>query len=147
MPHFSLTQSPVGPLIHVYIGVSAPRLLALQKAGQEIPNAPLVKALVDTGASHCVVDSTIPALLGLSPRRIAQTITPSTGAVPHKCLTYDVSIHVPLGAATALFSKTAWEVTSLELKHQGFEMILGRDIMADGLLVYDGKTGIFTMAF
>jgi predicted aspartyl protease len=107
----------------------------------------LVKALVDTGASHTAVDPSVLAPLGLSPRRIAKTITPTTGATPAKCLTYDVSIHVPLGTATALFSKHAWEVSCLELKHQGFEALLGRDVLADGILFYDGKAGTFTMAF
>lgn len=85
--------------------------------------------------------------LQLSPRRIAKTITPSTGATPHKCYTYDVSIHVPMGTATSLFSKHAWEVSGLELKHQGFDMLLGRDILSSGLLFFDGKTKMFALAF
>jgi predicted aspartyl protease len=147
MPHFTLSHSPIGPLIHAFIGVSEPRHGALVKAKLPVPQAILVKALVDTGASHTVVDPSVLTPLGLSPRRIAKTITPTTGATPAKCLTYDVSIHVPLGTATALFSKNAWEVTCLDLKHQGFEVLLGRDILADGILFYDGKAGTFTMAF
>lgn len=81
--------------------------------------------------SHTVVDPTVLKALELDPRRIAQTITPTTGAAPHKCYTYDVSIHVPLGTTSALFSKLAWEVTCLDLKHQGFEVLLGRDILAE----------------
>jgi predicted aspartyl protease len=119
----------------------------MTKAGTPIPPAVAVKALVDTGASHTAVDPTILKSLGLQPRRIAQTITPSTGATPHKCYSYDVSIHIPLGTATALFSKMAWEVTGLDLKHQGFEMLLGRDILAEGILVYDGKAQTFSLAF
>lgn len=147
MPHFTLTYGPIGPLIHAYIGASAPRLGALKKAGIALPPPVVVKALVDTGASHTAVDPTVLQALGLNPRRIAHTITPSTGATPHKCQTYDVSIHVPLGTATALFSKMAWEVTALDLKHQGFEVLLGRDVLSEGLLVYDGKAGTFSMAF
>ena len=137
----------MGPLIHVYIGVSEPRQGALIKAELPVPSPVVVKALVDTGASHTVVDPTVLKSLGLSPRRIAQTITPTTGAVPHQCHTYDVSLHIPLATATALFSKPAWEVTCLDLKHQGFEVLLGRDILAEGMLVYDGKAATFAMAF
>jgi hypothetical protein len=147
MPHFTLTYGPIGPLIHAFIGVSQPRLAALIKVGAPIPPPIVVKALVDTGASHTVVDPTILKGLALSPRRIAKTLTPTTGAAPVKCYTYDVSIHVPLGVATALFSKHAWEVTCLDLKHQGFEVLLGRDVLSEGLLVYDGKAGTFSMAF
>ncbi|MFH1067354.1 MAG: retropepsin-like aspartic protease [bacterium] len=147
MPHFTLNQGPLGPLIDVFIGVSEPRHAALLKAGAVIPSAIVVKALVDTGASHTAVDPNVMTMLGLQPKRTAQTISPTTGVEPHTCHTYDVSIHVPLGTATTLFSKLAWEVTCLKLKHQGFEMLLGRDILADGLLIYDGKAGTFAMAF
>ena len=147
MPHFTLTHGPLGPLIHAFVGVSDPRQGALVKAGLAVPPPLVVKALVDTGASHTAVDPSIMKALGISPRRIAQTITPSTGAKPHKCYSYDVSFHVPLGTVTSLFSKGAWEVTGLELKHQGFEVLLGRDILSEGLLVFDGKAGTFSMAF
>jgi hypothetical protein len=112
-----------------------------------VPTPVVVKALVDTGASHTVVDASILKSLGIEPKRIAKTITPTTGATPHRCHTYDVAIHIPLGTASSLFSKLAWEVTCLELKHQGFEMLLGRDILAEGILIYDGKAGTFSMAF
>jgi hypothetical protein len=147
MPRFTLNHGPLGPLIHVFVGVSEPRHGALLKAGAQVPSPIMVTALVDTGASNTAVDPSVMKSLGLTPRRIAKTITPSTGASPHKCHTYDVSLHVPLGAATALFSKNAWEVTCLELRHQGFEVLLGRDILADGILVYDGKFNTFSMAF
>jgi hypothetical protein len=147
MPHFTLAHGPAGPVINAFVGVSGPRLAALTKAGVPIPNPVLVRALVDTGASHTVVDPTVMKALGLDPRRIAKTITPSTGATPHKCFTYDISFHVPLGTATSLFSKLAWEVSSLELKHQGFEVLLGRDILAEGMLVYDGRANTFALAF
>jgi predicted aspartyl protease len=147
MPHFTLTYGPIGPLIHAYIGISEPRFHALVKAKLPVPQAIIVKALVDTGASNTVVDPTVLQGLGLTPRRIAKTITPTTGTTPHKCFTYDVSIHIPLAAATSLFSKKAWEVSCLDLKHQGFEVLLGRDILAEGMLVYDGRAGTFAMAF
>jgi hypothetical protein len=137
----------VGPLIHAYIGVSTPRQNALVKANLSVPAPIVVKALVDTGASHTVVDPTVLKTLMLTPKRIAKTITPTTGDKPHKCYTYDVSFHIPLGTATSLFSKLAWEVSCLDLKHQGFEVLLGRDILAEGILVYDGKFASFSLAF
>jgi len=147
MPHFTLTYGPGGPLIDAFVGISEPKFKALTSAKQPIPPPVIVKALVDTGASHSAVDPTILKGLQLTPRRIAKTITPSTGATPHKCYTYDVSIHVPMGTATSLFSKMAWEVSGLDLKHQGFDMLLGRDILTSGILVYDGKARTFALAF
>ena len=148
MPHFTLAYGPLGPLIDAFVGVREPRLKALQAANQPLPQPVIIKALVDTGASHSAIDPAIlTTALQLSPRRIAKTITPSTGSTPHKCYTYDVSIHVPMGSATSLFSKMAWEVSGLALRHQGFDMLLGRDILASGILVYDGKARTFALAF
>jgi hypothetical protein len=147
MPHFTLTYGPIGPLIHAYIAVSLPRHNALTKAGLPVPSAVVVKALVDTGASNTVIDPTVVSRLELAPKRIAQTITPTTGTAPHKCFTYDVGLHIPLATQGSFFSKAVWEVTCLELKHQGFEALLGRDLLAETILVFDGRAGTFAMAF
>jgi hypothetical protein len=56
-------------------------------------------------------------------------------------------VHVPLGNATTLFSKKAWKVTCLGLKYQGFEVLLGRDVLLEWIFIYDGKANTFAMAF
>jgi hypothetical protein len=147
MPHFVLSHGPIGPLIDLYIGVSIPRFTALQKGGQTPPTPILGKALVDTGASHTAIDVAIIRTLGISSKRIASLITPSTGAVPHKCHTFDVSIYIPIAQGIAPWSKSAHEVTGAELKHQGFDVLIGRDILAEGIFIYDGKNSVFTLCF
>jgi hypothetical protein len=147
MPHFTLSHGPPGPIIDVFVGVSLPRYNALLKAGQIPPEPKLIKALVDTGASHTAIDPTVIASFDLQSRRIAKTLTPSTGTTPHKCLTYDISIHIPLGSVQSVHALPAWEVSCVELKHQGFDMLLGRDILADAILVFNGKISMFSMAF
>lgn len=146
MPHFLLSHGPLGPIIDLYVGVSAPRLVAIQQAGQTAPTPILAKGLVDTGASHTAVDVSIIDGFGLSAKRLASVITPTTGAKPVKCHTYDVAIYVPIGS-TAPWAKVAHEVTRAELKHQGFEVLIGRDILAESVLIYDGKHNVFTLSF
>ena len=147
MPHFILSHGPLGPLIDLYIGVSSPRFTALQKEGQTPPTPILAKALVDTGASHSAVDVIIIDALGVSAKRIASVITPSTGSVPHKFHTFDVSIYIPITKDVVPWSKGAHEVTRAELKHQGFDVLIGRDILAEGILIYDGRNNLFTLCF
>ena len=60
--------------------------------------------------------------------------------------TYDVGIHVPF-ANQQFHSKNPPTVTSSVLAHQGFVVLLGRDLLADGMLVYDGKHNVFTLGF
>ncbi len=38
-------------------------------------------------------------------------------------------------------------VIESELEVQGFQVLVGRDVLENCLLVYDGQTGIFTLAF
>src|ERR1700738_55909 len=147
MPHFLLNHGQLGPIIDIFVAVSAPRLLVLQQQKIPIPQAVLSKGLVDTGASHSAVDSAIFSTLGLSPRRIAKVVTPSTGITPHTCHTFDVSLHIPIPGATAPWTNPACEVTTADLKHQGFDVLIGRDIHSAALFVYDGKNATFPLCF
>lgn len=147
MPHFVLSHGPLGPLIDLYVAVSTPRYLVLKAQGGALPPPVLAKGLVDTGASHSAVDSDIVTALGLSPKRIAKVVTPSTGATPHKCHTYDVSLHIPISAGNPPWSKHACEVTRADLKHQGFDVLIGRDMLTEAVFIYDGKSSVFTLCF
>jgi hypothetical protein len=59
MPQITIPTSPNGLVISVVVGVSVPRQAALTQAGQRVPDAVPVRALVDTGASCTLIDKTI----------------------------------------------------------------------------------------
>ena len=72
-------------------------------------------------------------------------LTPSTGGQPHTANQYDVSLvlrHPNL-------SLTLWTVAMAEsqLLMQGIQALIGRDVLTNCLLVYDGQVGSFTLAF
>src|SRR5438105_3157608 len=92
MPHFTLGLTSEGPLISMLVGVSAPRMQALQQAGLPIPQAVQLRCLIDTGASSTCLDATAITPLGLTPTGTALIATPSTGGTPHQCDTYDVGV-------------------------------------------------------
>lgn len=145
MPHLALQVAPGGPLIDVLIGVSKARQLALTQAGQSVPSSLQVRALIDTGASCSCIDPSIPKALGLAPTGIVTMLTPSTGGQPHTANQYDVSLvlrHPNL-------SLTLWTVAMAEsqLLMQGIQALIGRDVLTNCLLVYDGQVGSFTLAF
>jgi len=148
MPHFVLPCSPqVGPLINVIVGVSHPRGVFLLSQNQPVPPVQQLRGLLDTGASHTSVDPAVIVPLGLSPRRRAQIITPSTGATPHVALTYDVAVYIPTNDPALTWQAPAMEVSTLPLRNQGLDMLIGRDILSQTLLIYDGRTGTFTLSF
>jgi hypothetical protein len=148
MPHFLLNHGQSGPLIDMWVAVSNLKasVLTAQKAG--IPPPVMVKALVDTGASHTTIDTALVNQLGLSATGIVSMITPSTGNKPVDVFSYDVGLHIPSGTLNNLiWSKPLWIATCADLNHQGFSVLLGRDALAEVLLVYDGRHGTFTMSF
>jgi hypothetical protein len=146
VPHFCLNQSQLGPVFDVWISVSTLRDAALKAANKPVPAPVLVKALIDTGASHTTIDLSLVNQLGLSPGGIVQVITPTTGPIPCDQFTYDVGIYVPLPNG-AVWPIPLWIVSAAELLHQGFSVLYGRDLLTQSTLYYDGANGMFTLTF
>lgn len=77
---------------------------------------------------------------------------PSTGSQPHNADQYDVSLIVPgSGPTQAPLIVNNLPVICAELVlQQGFHALVGRDILAQCLLEYNGATGLtglFTLAY
>ncbi len=144
MPHIARQISANGPILDVVIGVSKPRMAALNQAGFPAPSPLPVRALIDTGATCSAIDPFVLNTLGLSPTGSTQVLTPSTGTTPHVCNLYDVAVYLAHPEYTYEFASVP--VTETVLANQGFHALLGRDILGKCLFVYDGVTGIFTLA-
>jgi hypothetical protein len=128
----------------VIVGVSEPRKQALIAASQAVPNPIQLRALLDTGASHtCVVRGTI-APLGLSPTGQGQMSTPSTGSAPAACDVYDVSLIIIHPALSKLIS--AMPIIECGPLAGPYEVLLGRDLLAHCLLVYNGPSNAVSLA-
>ena len=100
------------------------------------------------------IDPTICTALGLVQTGTVGVLTPSTGAVPHQVPAFDVSFYIPGAAPVSgggnpgiIWSRAALPVTSSPLLHQGFGVLLGRDVLSDGLMVFDGRNNLFTLCF
>jgi len=146
MPHYSIVVGPVGPLLQVFIGVSQPREAALRQAGQVVPAPILVSLLVDTGASISGIDSTVIAQLGIQPTGTMLIRTPSTGANPHSCSTFDVSLLIP-GAVPPPKTFPAMPIVDGQFLPQGHHGLLGRDALSDARLIYSGPNSFVMLSF
>ena len=73
--------------------------------------------------------------------------TPSTGATPVEADTYDVSIVIPISGNQEPLVRAVISVCTSELIHQGFHALLGRDILKDCQLTYNGSAEFFTLAY
>jgi predicted aspartyl protease len=145
MPHLNLQISANGPVMDVMVGVSAARREALQKGGQAVPAPVSMRALIDTGASCTCIDPSVLGQLSLTPTGATQIHTPSTGSAPHTLLTYDASL--TLVHPRLQLQITTVAVVATELEAQGIQALIGRDILENCLLIYNGQEGTFTLAF
>lgn len=146
MPHFTLSVHPNGgPIIDVIVGASAPRQAVLQKAGGTPPTPISARFLIDTGAGLTAVDPTILNALGLAPTGSVQVHTPTTGSAPAQVNQYDVSLAIPSQSLVRTFD--AIPVIESNLKIQGLDGLLGRDVLAHCMLVYLGPENAFALSF
>jgi len=146
MPHLTVPFSAGAPVIDLLVGVSNPRAAALRQAGQPVPVAVSVRALVDTGASCTNIDPTILKALGMPSTGTVACHTPSTrSGQPHIANQFDVSLCLIHPLLTRSF--VAVPVLESDLCHLGIQALLGRDILMFCLLNYDGQSQSFCLGF
>ena len=147
MPNINASIQPGGPLLTVFVGVSGPRAQALTAASQPVPPPSLGTFLVDTGASATCVDPELIRNLGLQPTGRAAISTPSTAGSPHYCDQYDVSLFIPRGNVPGGHFVGALPVITTHLRPQGLDGLLGRDVLNNCVLIYNGSASILTLAY
>ena len=147
MPHFTQTISSDGPLIDVNINASIERLRALQDSGQPVPNAIKVKGLIDTGASTTCIDTSVVEALRLETKGDVPVITPSTGDQPINVDYYDITLLIFASMDQPPLLNTTLLVAELPIQNQGFQTIIGRDMLSQCVLIYNGATNEYTLSF
>lgn len=142
MPSFT-TQLPnlqaLGPVVDMRVWIGTPVEEALKKSGDSLPDPVLVKGMIDTGATGTVIQPEIAKKLGLQPVGVVTISTPSSENVP--CYQYSVRLIFP--------SNVIVEAIAIEtpLKGQHIQCLIGRDVLAHGILVYTGYINQFSLSF
>lgn len=112
----------------------------LIKKRERVPAPIEVTALIDTGASATCVNPEIVKSLGLIQRGVTQIATPSSKA--HPCDVYDASIHFPNGVEVPTI-----QIIEAPFEGQNIQCLIGRDVLAHGVLIYIGYINQFSISF
>src|SRR5437879_3103299 len=137
MPILSLPLGPDGAVIDLSVGVSEPKRQALIRANEPVPTPIQIRALIDPGASvTCIEDSAIQPL-GLVPSGAVSIATSSTGTAPVLCNQYDVSLRLMHPVLAGVFHLVP--IVACKPLSPNFRALLGRDLLAHCLFVYDGQ--------
>ncbi len=145
MPQLTLAIGLHGPLLDILVGVSRPRADVLTANNHPVPQPVVVQGLIDTGASCTCIDPGILQSLSLSPTGTTSTLTPSTGATPHITNQYDVSILLVHPQSTFAFHSVP--IVESHLAAQGIQALIGRDILQQCVLIYNGVMNFYTLNF
>jgi predicted aspartyl protease len=149
LPHFTLQVDSAGPLVKVAVYVSEARRAAMVAENLAVPEGRILTALVDTGASITSIEPAVLQFLGLTPTGTIDLVTPSTGDGVHTASTYDVELCIRGAAATdPPLILNNLRVAAAELfTRQGFHVLIGRDVLSQCVLIYNGSLAQFTLSF
>lgn len=131
----------LGPAFHIEISVPDDYAAALTQTSVPIPQPQVGTGLIDTGARFTAVDIGALQALGLQPISTVQVITPSGQDVQgvYMCKLVFPGTEIPPIQPMA--------VTGSQLAAFGHTALIGRDILNYALLIYDGRHGMWTIAF
>jgi hypothetical protein len=134
----------------VLVGLSRSAVRTLRQAHQPVPQPLEFSALIDTGAEITCVDSAVAAAIGLRHTAVAFAFAniPATGGQA-PAPRYDVGLTVlhPSGAAQLHLVEKQLLVLEVPLAALGYEVLIGRDVLARCRFLYDGPAGRFRLAY
>ena len=105
----------------------------------------MITALIDTGAGCTAIDRHIATRLALEPRGVTKIHNPSTGTAYEERNLYDATLVIGEGYPTPLV--VTLPVMESDFASQGFSALIGRDILDQCFLMYDGPAATFTLFF
>jgi predicted aspartyl protease len=129
-----------GAVIPVEISIPQTLQRRLTQQGQSPPAPQNGLALIDTGASLSAVDDEAIRTLGMAP--VGQTQIHTAGGIVARPL-YPARFSFP---GTDLPPLTFRRVASSALQSQGVIALLGRDMLANFILIYNGPAGTFSLS-
>jgi hypothetical protein len=146
--HHGTLTIPDGPVITVRIAPIRQDLARRRRTGQPLPAPQEIVALIDTGAEISCIDPSVANALQLVPKQFGTVNVPAVGGMGYSTF-YKVELVVP--HPTALASQFLvipdLDVVEVALTAFGYDAVIGRDVLAYCVLVYDGLAGAFVLTY
>jgi predicted aspartyl protease len=128
-----------GPILEVHFLIPIDLEEKFKAEGKTIPEPIIVNALIDTGASGCVIKKDIPEKLGLVPMGLTKICTPSQK--DHECYQYFLRMVIP---SHNLTYQGVFIAPSLD--GQDISCLIGRDLLNGAIMIYIGYMNQFTLS-
>jgi predicted aspartyl protease len=128
-----------GPIVQVSVSLEQSFAQGLLSQGKTLPFAESGFALIDTGASHTCIDDEAAKRLSLPVIDVAMMTSASHTATQQNIYPVQIDIMGMVGISSA-------RTMGANLSPQGLLMLIGRDVLMHGLLIYNGATGQISFA-
>jgi predicted aspartyl protease len=145
MPSITVPIGPDGPIVTVAVAVSHPRQEAMKKGGLPIPGAQFVRGLIDTGASITCIDHAVITKLGIQPT--GTTVCHSASHQQVTFLQYDVMLALILDNQQIYLASLGIPVIAIDTSQQSHDALIGRDVLAKGMMLYNGSGQSVSLTF
>jgi len=126
------------PTLQVTVTIEQNAGQALVSQGKPVPTPRTGWALIDTGASNTCIDDKVANELGLPVIDVGTMLSATHEKVP--CNIYPVLITTPI------VNLNSPRTMGAALAAQGLLVLIGRDVLANCNLFYNGPTGQFTLS-
>jgi hypothetical protein len=143
-----------GARIQVQFSVNRATLMLLRHRNQPVPQPIIVTAIIDTGAERTCIDPMVARNANLTVYGFGLSAAPGTTAKPLPQLGGATANAVYQSTLTIIHPQKHSDlvlpeltVGSLPLASFGIEAVIGRDVLASCVLVYNGTTGSATLAY
>lgn len=144
MCNLRLPFDGLGPVLNLAIGVSEVRTEVLRKEGKAIPSSLILRGLVDTGADGIALDIEHLQALGI-PNRGFEPVHTMDGK--KYCQRFDVSLTLHMEGDKELFLEAEPCLAFRNLKHRGFDLLIGRQVLDRFVFILDGPRKMFELKY
>jgi hypothetical protein len=148
MPVLIAPLTPEGAIVDVVVGPSAATVQALRTALRPVPAAVKTRAILDTGAEITCIDDALVQALALPFGGTSLAHLPAHGGLMGTNLR-DISLTVvhPSGNYQNDLVLRNLTVLELSLAFLGYQLLIGRDLLARCRLLYNGPGNRFRLAY
>ena len=148
MPVLRGTLQDEGALVEVLLGWSAAGGQQLRAALRPIAPAVEATALLDTGAEMTCVDASLIQQLGLPLGGMAPANLPAHGGLTFAAM-HDASLTIlhPSRKTRNHLAVLDMSVLELPLTPLGYQVLIGRDILARCRFLFDGPKNTFSLTY
>ena len=147
MPSIRGTYGRRGPIVHAWIGASAPLQSLLRRQEHSVPQRIRLELLIDTGADTTTLNEMHMRSLGIPVRGATDVRGITTDVDATECNTYDVEFELINVVGDKGLLLPAIEVIGRPFHNEMIDGLIGRDVLGSVVFTLEGPNRQFIVNY